>query len=770
MKKSMLFAILIMLSIIFINACSAADESDSHDSDFLTDETQETGAHIEETWVDDDVQIIGLPVGGYTYVRSIIPLEHGINNISVITAINEAVYGTAEIWSEDVTDAKVLFFSINLDTKDVFFYPSSTNLTGGGNNVRSISANSDGEIIYVNHRFLFNVETQTTEEVLQLTQIDTLGNIGFSADITGYFELLGRDGRGTLPHAIVLDDLGNIYIAAENGSILKFDSIGVYQFSVLHPEGAWTQATGTPFQGIDGDMLFPIWDAIEGNTLYSIDNATHSLISRHKVPDFPEVHAFIPGFHGNELFLITDAGVYRYCLELGEQSRVFHWLEVDTPPSIVTPAGEGRFALLHFSNGIFSDTVAVLTRTAVQDDARTIVTMASLSPNNRLVHEFNSQSTEYRIVVLDYSNDDLSVALTRFNIDMIAGRIPDIIDFNYLDFHSLASSGFLANLNKWFEHDNHISRTDFHERVFELLEVEGNLYAALPAFMIATYLAPARLVGTEPGITLERLKQLDEQFNDGNSLLQSEFSRSFIDMHTMVNRRALIDFDMGVARFDTNEFIQVLEYASRLGDNEVIAPIYEQFPFESSIRHGNDHLSFSMIHHLDQLFQSEFFAGTEITPIGFPVDDGVGSLMLPVSLFGIGEGAQNPSGAWAFLRFLLTDMQNEMLGGIPVSQTFFDEWVNHSMNPPQIVDSPHVTHGLYIGGVFVEPVPATQDQANRTLRMIESLGSVLTGGEEVVVNIVAEEVNSFFLGHRSAEEAARIIQSRVQIYVWERTH
>jgi hypothetical protein len=52
--------------------------------------------------------------------------------------------------------------------------------------------------------------------------------------------------------------------------------------------------------------------------------------------------------------------------------------------------------------------------------------------------------------------------------------------------------------------------------------------------------------------------------------------------------------------------------------------------------------------------------------------------------------------------------------------------------------------------------------------MIDTLGAILTGGEEVVTYIIMEEANAFFNGNRSAEDAARIIQSRVQTYVWER--
>jgi len=774
MKKLMLLTLLTILSVIFFIACKSDLELDSGGDVHAVDETRTE----DEAWVNDgtwteEVDIIGLPVGEYTYIRSSIPIEHDNSQgfVYIITVSNETAYGAATIWCEDTTDDKILFFSIDLDTKELFFYPQTAVLADGYHSVRAIAANNDGEIFFINHEFIYNEEALTTEEILLLSHIDTLGNVAFSVDITEYLGFLENDEFITPPHAIVLDDAGNIYVQAVDGSVSQFDSSGVYQFSVPHPEGTWTSAAGIPFQDTDGTILFPIWDLDEGNILYSIDNETHSLIPHQPLPD---ARTFLPGLHGNELFLIADAGVYSYSLESGEQTRVFHWLEIDVLPSIIFPAGEGRFAFLDFLDTFFPDSISVLTRVAARDDTRTIVTMASLSPNYWFVSEFNRQSTEYRIVVLDYSADDISAAMTRFNIDMVAGNVPDIIDFTYLNYRDLANGGFLADLNMWFDYDNSINRTDFHERAFELLEVEGNLYAVVPSFFILTYLAPATLVGTTPGITLERLMQLDEQFNDGQSLLQSEFAQSFIDMHSIVNRSRLIDFDMGTVHFETDEFTQVLEYASRMEyanisvQNELLTPNYEHVPFEIDIRRGNDHISFHMIEHLSKLHQIELYAGTEITPIGFPVDDGVGSLMLPISLFGIGEGAQNPSGAWAFLRFLLTTMQKEIHDGILVSRAMFDEWANQSMNPPPIEDNPHLTNEVLIDGVLIDLTPMTQEQVDRTLEMIETLGELLVDGDEIVMHIVAEEASAFLNGHGSAEDAARIIQSRVEIYVSER--
>ena len=258
--------------------------------------------------------------------------------------------------------------------------------------------------------------------------------------------------------------------------------------------------------------------------------------------------------------------------------------------------------------------------------------------------------------------------------------------------------------------------------------------------------------------------QLDELYNDGRSLLKGELPQSFVEMHGIVNRSALIDYEAGVAHFDSVNFLQVLEYANKLEQGE----LFMERPFEEDLRRGNNHISVSLIHSLAQLLYMEAVAGVEITAIGFPTADSVGSIMIPTLLYGMGQGAQNPSGAWEFLRFMLAEQQQRGVAfeAIPVSRSVFDEVSNQLMNPVPL-ESPELGDGIFIDGVFIEFAPMTNDQTDRLLKIIDTLGVVLSGGESVVTNIVLEEANAFFSGNRSAQDAARIIQNRVSIYVSE---
>ena len=60
----------------------------------------------------------------------------------------------------------------------------------------------------------------------------------------------------------------------------------------------------------------------------------------------------------------------------------------------------------------------------------------------------------------------------------------------------------------------------------------------------------------------------------------------------------------------------------------------------------------------------------------------------------------------------------------------------------------------------------TQEQADKLLEVIETTTRVVNTNDSLI-QIVTEEAQAFFAGQKSAEEVARLTQSKVNIYVNE---
>ena len=73
---------------------------------------------------------------------------------------------------------------------------------------------------------------------------------------------------------------------------------------------------------------------------------------------------------------------------------------------------------------------------------------------------------------------------------------------------------------------------------------------------------------------------------------------------------------------------------------------------------------------------------------------------------------------------------------------------------------------LYQGGKLVAVPPLSKEQVDELIAYVESVTTV-PFEDEHVLNIINEELGSYFSGQKKAEDVAAVIQSRVQMYVLE---
>ena len=92
----------------------------------------------------------------------------------------------------------------------------------------------------------------------------------------------------------------------------------------------------------------------------------------------------------------------------------------------------------------------------------------------REILKFNKTNDDYRIEVLDYSSYEDSDK--QMNLDIAAGKIPDIIDVAYMPKELYIRKGFLADLYPLMEKDGEIKKEDFIDTVRTTIEHDGKLY------------------------------------------------------------------------------------------------------------------------------------------------------------------------------------------------------------------------------------------------------------------------------------------------------
>ena len=182
--------------------------------------------------------------------------------------------------------------------------------------------------------------------------------------------------------------------------------------------------------------------------------------------------------------------------------------------------------------------------------------------------------------------------------------------------------------------------------------------------------------------------------------------------------------------------------------------------------------------------------------VGFPTAGGTGSSFTLHLSMGISAASEAKERAWAFVRSLLlphgnvAGWYNAQFGGGPAS---FDGFaVNRETFEEQMRMGMEFWTDPYTGELFryrngdpVEFLPdgigagrpgdivlmaylfaPTEAQMDRFWRLYESTQQI-TGRNDALLDIVAEQADVYFAGDKSLEETAKLIQNRAQLYVSE---
>ena len=146
-------------------------------------------------------------------------------------------------------------------------------------------------------------------------------------------------------------------------------------------------------------------------------------------------------------------------------------------------------------------------------------------------------------------------------------------------------------------------------------------------------------------------------------------------------------------------------------------------------------------------------------------------MMARVSIsMAISASSKNQKEAWEFLRFMVSDEQQEMMteslncNFIPVSRkalnlqnerwmAFSQERIENFVPDPRYPDE--------------KPLEITDETLSEYMKILESIRLVSSSDPDVLA-IVMEEAAGYFTGQRSLEEVCRTISNRAKTIVQER--
>ena len=509
------------------------------------------------------------------------------------------------------------------------------------------------------------------------------------------------------------------------------------------------------------------------------------------------INSILSGKNG-ETYLSTYDGVYSLNTETGECTEVFNWVDSDIIGNSVRNVfcdAEDEFGAITGEyigpNGDQSEyEIAVLRKTATADlPKKEIITLGLLdsgASSDSAIVKFNRHSDKYRVETKKYFDttqdfdsgeaysEAMNKAVEAFNNDLLNGKAPDVIESLNLNVDRLTSKGLLEDLNKYLDSDPDISRDDYFESVLESrTSRQGVLYSIPSTFAVSTLMGWAEDLGDKEGWTVSEAKEIFEK-NKGREYCKYTGRQSALAMFLYTNYSNFIDWNEGKCNFNSQDFIDLINITAMFPKDDDNIDWEEYDPY-SGISDHSDLLceaDFSSI--TDYLLYKQVFNGGEGAVYkGYPGSAGNGTKIMPIDGFSIYSGSEKKEAAWEFVKsFISKDYYNSAnYYSFPSLKSAYNEMMDKASHPDTYINEDGeeeslgtMTYGF--GNQVYEIGSPTEDDVKAMTELIENASGEICY-DTFVYGIIEEEIGAVFEGNKTAEDAAAIIQSRIQTYVDE---
>lgn len=474
-------------------------------------------------------------------------------------------------------------------------------------------------------------------------------------------------------------------------------------------------------------------------------------------------------------FLITEGTtVYKYDINTKEKEEYLSWLDCNIASSSVDTfavLSDGRIAA-YIQNWYSSDNqneIALIKEVDADEAANTVrLTLASLWTGSDLeekVIAFNKSQDEYHISIKSFADGDMDYedAVNSFTTAVTSNSGIDLVLFeNYSQAVNFASKGLNIDLYELIESDADLSKDDFLPNILQACEYDGKLAFLPQGFSLQTVIGKADDVGTEPGWTLEEMKELLASKPEGTQLFQGMDRATALSALMNLGCNDFINWEDASCNFDSEEFIDVLEFAAMFPEEFEWTEDME----DSSVlmNQGKVLLDTYYLNDFEQVQIYRTVFGGDTTFIGYPNAAQSNGAMLGLNnIVGISNNCKDKDGAWKFVRtlFLPTDNKEEGSYGFSARKDDFEAFCENATKEKDY------SHSWGWGNFEIEVQPATQKDVDQVKELVYNTTAVNGAVSEDITNIINEEAAAYFSGQKSAQDVADIIQSRMQVYLSE---
>lgn len=501
------------------------------------------------------------------------------------------------------------------------------------------------------------------------------------------------------------------------------------------------------------------------------------------------------------VYFSNSDGLYKCDLDKNKAELLFNWLNVDIDGNNISNfyiMEDGGLVVLNTlqnydesGKGGTTSTIELVTidkkkySEAKQKKRITLAANYISEDMKAQILKYNKASEDYHMEIETYTTYENPQK--QMNLDIVSGKVPDIIELNGLSKDIYVKKGLLTDLYPFMEKDDEIKKEDFVDSILKVSEHDGKLYYMPTSFSIASLVGSKKMFGDMEGWTYGEMEEKYKELPKDGVFMEGMTSEWFIQNMISSQMKDFINFETGEVNLDSDEFVHMLEFSKNFQTNDEYIKEQEENDWKSEdvyklVKSGklllrNMYLyDFSDIQVNEKLYESQ----GGYTVISQPSKDKNNKLAMGSgdACLAISEKCNDKEGAWKFLRqFYTYEYQKKAFkyNGFPVRKDALDKKIEYAMATKKYKDDdgtdviPIQGDSYSFDNFTIELKPYTKEHMDLFRSMVDRIGKESNYDTffSDINEMINEETKAFFAGDKTAKETAEILQSRVKIYVSE---
>ena len=387
----------------------------------------------------------------------------------------------------------------------------------------------------------------------------------------------------------------------------------------------------------------------------------------------------------------------------------------------------------------------------------------------KAVDRFNKENEEYFVEIRNYGDAASAEDMDKLNSEVQAGNMPDMLVTYGMSEKSYAKKGLLLDLYQWY------GRERFFAGPLKSMETGGELYSVSSSIEVFSFYGLESVLGEMQGYGLNDVYRAWETFGTEERAFIPQLSGAYTFLILSTLRMdEWVDAASGTCRFDSPDFIALLEFCRKLPAEAVITQsetstqgkLHPQQTDALCVKNKDALLGLVSVmgevgsvaaQYADAMLPLD---GERIVNVGIPGVSPAAAGCISELPIAVSARCGSPDGARAFLDSLwdlgYLQLHEGELRSIPLMRSVLEDHIHKNTFTGE--------NGERKFPVGSNTAPCSEALLGEFLAMIESASiPVSLNSLSSVDPIILEEVTACFNDTQSAEQTAANIQDRYKL-------